>query len=115
MDVFIALGVNKVRLTGGEPLLRRDLPTLVDMLAGKPGLNDLALTTNGVLLAEQIDALKAAGLRRVTVSLDTLRRRSLHRSSTRFDELDARPSQGIDAAARVFGTASRSTPSSSAA
>src|SRR6202790_5112456 len=49
-DVFIGLGVKKVRLTGGEPLLRRDLPALVGMLAAKPGLADLALTTNGVLL-----------------------------------------------------------------
>src|SRR2546430_7832683 len=58
-DLFIALGVDKVRLTGGEPLLRRDLPTLVRMLAAKPGLKDLALTTNGVLLGSQIDALRA--------------------------------------------------------
>src|SRR5437870_6865925 len=62
VDVFIALGVDKVRLTGGEPLLRRGLPALVRMLAVKPGLADLALTTNGVLLADQIDALKSAGL-----------------------------------------------------
>src|SRR5690242_6127992 len=74
VDRFIALGVDKVRLTGGEPLLRRDLSTLVRLLAAKTGLRDLALTTNGVLLAEQIDALSAAGLHRVTVSLDTLRR-----------------------------------------
>ena len=73
VDVFVALGVDKVRLTGGEPLLRRDLPALVRMLAAKPALEDLALTTNGMLLADQIDALKAAGLRRITVSLDTLR------------------------------------------
>src|SRR5258707_15372975 len=62
VDVFLALGVDKVRLTGGEPLLRRDIPSLVRMLSVKPGLKDLALTTNGVLLADQIDALKAAGL-----------------------------------------------------
>src|SRR5947209_19526694 len=74
VDVFLSLGVDKVRLTGGEPLLRRDVPALVRMLAAKPGLNDLALTTNGVLLAEHADALKAAGLGRITVSLDTLRR-----------------------------------------
>src|SRR6266576_966001 len=72
VDVFIALGVDTLRLTGGEPLMRRDLPELVRMIAAKPGLSDLALTTNGVLLAEQIDALRAAGLRRITVSLDTL-------------------------------------------
>jgi cyclic pyranopterin phosphate synthase len=72
VDRFIALGVRKVRLTGGEPLLRRDLPELVRMLAAKP-LDDLALTTNGVLLEAQAEALKAAGLHRVTVSLDTLK------------------------------------------
>ena len=74
VDVFISLGVDKVRLTGGEPLLRRDIPSLVRMLSAKAGLKDLALTTNGVLLADQIDALKAAGLGRITVSLDTLQR-----------------------------------------
>src|SRR6059058_5517403 len=74
VDVFIGLGVDRVRLTGGEPLLRRDLPALVRLISSKPGLKDLALTTNGVLLAAKVDALKAAGLRRVTVSLDTLRR-----------------------------------------
>ncbi|HMH49876.1 MAG TPA: GTP 3',8-cyclase MoaA [Candidatus Acidoferrum sp.] len=72
VDVFIELGVDKVRLTGGEPLLRRDLPALIKPLAAKPGLRDLAITTNGVLLAEHATALKAAGLHRVTVSLDTL-------------------------------------------
>jgi cyclic pyranopterin phosphate synthase len=73
VDVFIELGVDKARLTGGEPLLRRDLPHLIGLLARKPALRDLAMTTNGVLLAEQAPALKAAGLHRVTVSLDTLR------------------------------------------
>jgi cyclic pyranopterin phosphate synthase len=73
VDVFIDLGVDKVRLTGGEPLLRRGLPRLIRLLAAKPALRDLAITTNGVLLAEQAPALKAAGLHRVTVSLDTLR------------------------------------------
>jgi cyclic pyranopterin phosphate synthase len=72
VDRFIALGVRKVRLTGGEPLLRRDLPELVRMLASKP-LDDLALTTNGVLLEGQVEALRGAGLHRVTVSLDTLK------------------------------------------
>ncbi|HET7343895.1 MAG TPA: GTP 3',8-cyclase MoaA [Methylomirabilota bacterium] len=72
VDVFLDLGVDKVRLTGGEPLLRRDLPRLIRMLAAKPRLRDLAMTTNGVLLAEHAPALKAAGLHRVTVSLDTL-------------------------------------------
>ncbi|HEX6360368.1 GTP 3',8-cyclase MoaA [Actinophytocola sp.] len=72
VDVFMELGVNKVRLTGGEPLLRRDLPELVSMLSAKP-LKDLAMTTNGVLLAGHVEALKKAGLNRITVSLDTLR------------------------------------------
>jgi cyclic pyranopterin phosphate synthase len=72
VDVFIGLGVDKIRLTGGEPLLRRDLPQLIRLLADKP-LRDLAMTTNGVLLADQAPALHAAGLHRVTVSLDTLR------------------------------------------
>ena len=71
--VFSGLGAAKVRLTGGEPLLRHDLPTLVHMIAGAPQVRDLALTTNGVLLARHAPALRAAGLRRVTVSLDTLR------------------------------------------
>ena len=71
--VFTGLGVTKVRLTGGEPLLRHDLPTLVRLLGENPGIKDLALTTNGVLLAKHAAALRAAGLARVTVSLDTLR------------------------------------------
>ena len=70
--IFAGLGVEKIRLTGGEPLLRRDLPTLVAMLAGVPGIRDLTLTTNGSLLATQAGALRAAGLHRVTVSLDSL-------------------------------------------
>src|SRR5215203_610213 len=101
VDVFMSLGVNHVRLTGGEPLLRRDLSTLVDMIAGKEGLNDLALTSNGILLTDQVEELKAAGLRRVTVSLDTLRPDRFIKLA-RFDELK-RVRRGIDAAARVFG------------
>jgi cyclic pyranopterin phosphate synthase len=73
VEVFTSLGVEDVRLTGGEPLLRRDLPQLVRMLAANSGIRDLALTTNGVLFAEQGEALRAAGLHRVTLSLDTLR------------------------------------------
>jgi cyclic pyranopterin phosphate synthase len=73
VDVFADLGVDKVRLTGGEPLLRKELYRLVTMLAGNARLKDLALTTNGVLLAEQAAPLRGAGLGRVTVSLDTLR------------------------------------------
>ena len=72
LRVFAALGVTKVRLTGGEPLLRRDLPDLVAMLADVPGLEDLALTTNGLLLPRFARPLVDAGLRRVTISLDAL-------------------------------------------
>ena len=70
--VFVRLGVRKVRLTGGEPLLRPDLEHLVAQIAAEPGLEDLALTTNGALLARRAAALRAAGLSRVTVSLDSL-------------------------------------------
>src|SRR4029079_4053362 len=66
-DVFIRLGGDRMRLTGGEPLLRRNLSSLVSMLAAKGGLKDLALTTNGVLLTEHVGDLKAAGLLRITV------------------------------------------------
>jgi GTP 3',8-cyclase len=69
---FAALGVTKVRLTGGEPLLRRDLPVLVAQVAATTGITDVALTTNGSLLASQAKALADAGLGRVTVSLDSL-------------------------------------------
>ena len=70
--VFTGLGVRKVRLTGGEPLLRHDLPTLVELLRRDGRIEDLAMTTNGLLLARQAAGLRAAGLDRVTVSLDTL-------------------------------------------
>ena len=70
--VFAELGVRKLRLTGGEPLLRRDLDRLVAMLVEVPGIEDVTLTTNGALLARQADRLARAGLRRITVSLDSL-------------------------------------------
>src|SRR6202521_806559 len=101
VDLFLQLGVDRLRLTGGEPLLRRDLAALIGMLSAKPGLTDLALTTNGVLLAGQIDDLKSAGLRRITVSLDTLRTDRFV-ALARFDEL-ARGLEGIAAAYRAFG------------
>src|SRR4051794_18853577 len=66
------LGIDKIRLTGGEPLLRRDLPTLVRLLAAIPGIKDIGLTTNGLLLAEQAEPLYQAGLRRINISLDAL-------------------------------------------
>ncbi len=79
--LFAGLGVNKVRLTGGEPLLRRDLHRLVSLLAAVPGVEDLALTTNGLLLARDAAALREAGLRRVTVSLHSLRPATFDRLS----------------------------------
>jgi len=71
-SLFLKLGVTKFRLTGGEPLLRKDLVDIVAALAELPGVDDLALTTNGTLLAERAEALRAAGLKRVTVSLDSV-------------------------------------------
>jgi GTP 3',8-cyclase len=91
VGIFTSLGVDKVRLTGGEPLLRHDLPTLTGMLARNPGVRDLALTTNGMLLAKQAASLKQAGLGRVTVSLDTLRAdrmRELARTDRHADVLE---------------------------
>ncbi|HYM53729.1 MAG TPA: radical SAM protein, partial [Solirubrobacteraceae bacterium] len=70
--LFVEQGVRKVRLTGGEPLLRRDLERLVEMLAGIEGIDDIALTTNGAMLAAKARSLADAGLARVTVSLDAL-------------------------------------------
>jgi len=98
--VFARLGVTKVRLTGGEPLLRHDVPTVVALLAAVPGVADLALTTNGMVLAAQAEALRRAGLGRLTVSLDTLRpdRFEAYTRSTRHADVLA----GI-AAARAAG------------
>jgi cyclic pyranopterin phosphate synthase len=101
IDVFMSLGVDRLRVTGGEPLLRRDLATLVRMIAAKPGLADLAMTTNGILLADQIEGLHEAGIRRVTVSLDTLKRDRFV-ALARYDEL-TRVKAGIAAAYRVYG------------
>src|SRR5438067_3354158 len=81
--VLAAMGVDEVRLTGGEPLVRRDLPVLVGMLAGTPGVRDLSLTTNGVLLDRFAEPLVEAGLRRLNVSLDSL-------SHVRFAEITRR-------------------------
>jgi cyclic pyranopterin phosphate synthase len=99
VDVFADLGVDKVRLTGGEPLLRRDLDRLVRLLAANPRITDLAMTTNGVLLAEQAPALRAAGLHRVTVSLDTLRAERFSALTRR--DTHARVLEGIGAVARA--------------
>jgi cyclic pyranopterin phosphate synthase len=70
--IFAGLGVSKVRLTGGEPLLRRDLETLIASISQTPGIDDIAMTTNGSLLAGRAEGLKAAGLHRITVSLDSV-------------------------------------------
>ncbi len=74
VGIFVALGIEDVRLTGGEPLVRRDFPRLVSMLAPIDGLHDLSLTTNGYLLERDADALVAAGIDRVNVSIDSLAR-----------------------------------------
>ncbi len=93
--VAAGLGVRKVRLTGGEPLLRRDLPVLIEKLTRIPGIEDIALTTNGVLLGAQARALYEAGLRRINVHLDTLDRERF-KQITRRDEFD-NVVAGIDA------------------
>jgi cyclic pyranopterin phosphate synthase len=99
VDVFIGLGVDKIRLTGGEPLLRRNLGQLVEQLAEKP-LKDLALTTNGILLEEFAEPLQRAGLRRLNVSLDTLVPERFFRLTRQNDH--GRVMRGIRAASRVF-------------
>lgn len=83
--LFVGLGVDKIRLTGGEPLVRKHLEHLVAQLAGLPGLQDLCLTTNGSLLTEQAAALRAAGLRRLNVSLDSLNPATFRRITQRGD------------------------------
>jgi cyclic pyranopterin phosphate synthase len=100
VDVFLGLGVSKVRLTGGEPLLRRELPDLITRLASRPAIRDLAMTSNGVLLEQHATALRDAGLHRLTVSLDTLDR-ARFQALTRNDSLD-RVIAGINTAAPLF-------------
>jgi GTP 3',8-cyclase len=95
--LFARLGVRKVRLTGGEPLLRKDLARLVTLLAGIPGVDDLALTTNGLLLERHAAALRAAGLHRVTVSVHSLRPDTFARLTGGRGDLAA-VLAGIDAA-----------------
>jgi cyclic pyranopterin phosphate synthase len=100
--VAVSLGVTKLRVTGGEPLVRRDLPVLIRMLSAIPGVKDLALTTNGVLLAKHAADLYDAGLRRINVHLDTLDRARFERI-TRRDDLD-KVLEGIEVARRLgFG------------
>ena len=97
--VAVSMGVTKLRVTGGEPLVRRDLPVLIRMLAGIPEIRDLALTTNGVLLARHAEALYQAGLRRLNVHLDTLDRERFLRI-TRRDDLE-KVLEGLDVARRL--------------
>jgi cyclic pyranopterin phosphate synthase len=98
--VMAGMGLRRVRLTGGEPLVRRDLPELVRMIAAVPGIDDISLSTNAVLLADVADELKAAGVSRVNISLDSLQ-------PERMDALSRRPGshkaifEGLDAAERA--------------
>ena len=81
----VGLGLNKIRLPGGSPLVRQDLPLLIEKLSELPGLEDLCLTTNGALLAERVNSLKRAGLKRVNISVDTLDPEKFRRITKRGD------------------------------
>jgi len=94
--VAASLGVTKIRLTGGEPLVRSSLPTLIQQLAAIPGIRDIGLTTNGILLADQAQALRQAGLERLNISLDTL-------DPARFETLTRRP--GLEAVLKGIAAA----------
>jgi len=98
--LFVQLGVRKLRLTGGEPLLRANLPELIGDLSAIPGVEDVALTTNGVLLARYAAELRAAGLKRVTVSLDSLDPEVFKRMSGGLGGV-AEVLEGIEAARRA--------------
>ena len=97
-NLFVQLGVDKIRLTGGEPLLRSGLEKLISKLSSLNGLEDLCLTTNGSLLAEKVSTLKSAGLRRINVSLDTLNSEKFARIRRRGDL--AKVLEGLFAAKR---------------
>jgi len=97
--VAAQLGVDRLRLTGGEPLVRAELPSLVERLTALPGINEVTLTTNGILLADQAAALRDAGLRRINISLDSVRE-EVFRKVARREGLD-RVLEGIAAAQRV--------------
>lgn len=100
VGIFTDLGVRDIHLTGGEPLLRKDLSRLIQILARNPQIQDLALTTNGIFLAEQAQGLRDAGLHRITVSLDTLQPQRF-RNLTQRDAL-AHVLEGIEAALKVY-------------
>src|SRR5258706_5093963 len=97
-DVFVSLGIEKIRLTGGEPMMRRDIETIIEKLSAlkRKGLQDLALTTNGYFLPDRAQGLKDAGLDRITISLDSLKR-DVFKQLTGVDVLD-RVLAGIAAA-----------------
>lgn len=97
-EIFVSLGIEKIRLTGGEPMMRRDIESVISKLAGlkTKGLKDLALTTNGYFLPGRAGSLKAAGLDRITISLDSLKR-DVFKQMTGVDVLD-RVLEGIEAA-----------------
>ncbi len=98
--IFADLGVEKIRITGGEPLLRRDLPELIRMISEVEGIRDIALTTNGTLLARHAEALRSAGLKRVNVSLDAIDDEIFQRMNG--GKSSVRPVlEGIEAAARA--------------
>ena len=98
--IFISLGVEKLRITGGEPLVRREVEKLIGMLAALPDLRDITLTTNGALLTRKAEALKEAGLKRITVSLDALDE-DIFRAMNDVDFPVARVLEGIEAASAV--------------
>ena len=99
-EIFVALGIEKIRLTGGEPMLRRDIETVIGKIAAlKPRLHDLALTTNGYFLPERAQSLRDAGLDRITISIDSLKRDTFRRM-TGVDVLE-RVLAGLEAAQRA--------------
>ena len=96
-DIFVSLGIEKIRLTGGEPMMRRDIETIIEKLSLlKPRLQDLAMTTNGYFLPGRAEGLKAAGLDRITISIDSLKR-EVFQKMTGVDVID-RVLEGINAA-----------------
>jgi cyclic pyranopterin phosphate synthase len=102
-EIFVSLGIEKIRLTGGEPMMRRDIETIIEKLAAlKPRLHDLALTTNGYFLPGRARGLKEAGLDRITISLDSLKP-AVFKRMTGVDVLD-RVMEGVEAAKRAHLT-----------
>ncbi|HDZ91259.1 MAG TPA: GTP 3',8-cyclase MoaA [Deltaproteobacteria bacterium] len=97
--IAVGLGVNKIRLTGGEPLIRKGLSRLLPGLAGLPHLKDISMTTNGIFLKDNLEWIRSAGMRRINISLDTLHRER-YRKITGFDGLE-RVWEGIRAAEKL--------------